>query len=138
MFRLLTVILLLLPLSLRAEEAASGDATAIRGVIQGQLQAFQAGDGTAAFAFASPVLQQKFGTPQIFMQMVESGYDPVYRPREVEFQGAELQGEGVIQKVLFVDRDGKAWLARYTMQRMDDGGWKINGVWLEALPDVST
>ena len=44
----------------------------------------------------------------------------------------------MIQKVLFVDRNGKAFLARYSMERQEDGTWRINGVWLEALPDVST
>lgn len=142
---LLLSFLLLLPLSIlplgatsAAEPAASGDAAAVRQVIERQLEAFQADDGNAAFGFATPILQQKFGNPDTFMRMVQSGYDPVYRPREVEFQGAELAGEGIVQKVLFVDRDGRAWLARYTMQRMGDGTWRIGGVWLEALPDLST
>lgn len=131
---------LLLPAGLaplRAEVSAP-DQAAIRGVIEDQLRAFQADDGNRAFGHASPILQGYFGDPQNFMQMVRSGYDPVYRPREVEFQGLEVTDGTVIQKVLFVDRDGKAFLARYAMQRQADGSWRINGVWLEALPDVST
>lgn len=126
-------LLLLAVLPARADDGAD-----IRAVIGDQLQAFQADDGNRAFGHASPVLQQKFGDPQVFMEMVRTGYDPVYRPREVEFQDLEVNGGTFTQKVLFVDRDGKAWLARYTMERQGDGSWKINGVWLEALPDVST
>ncbi len=130
--------LLLFALAPARADVAPADQQAIRGVIQNQLKVFQADDGNGAFSYASPVLQQYFGDAQTFMQMVQQGYDPVYRPREVEFQDLELSGETIIQKVLFVDRNGKAYLARYTMQQLEDGSWKINGVWLEALPDVST
>jgi len=141
--RLLAVLTMILLAALSAPpaalaEVAEADRQAIRGVIQDQIQAFQADDGNRAFSHASPVLQQYFGDPQTFMQMVQTGYDPVYRPREVEFQGLEATDGTLVQKVLFVDRNGKAFLAHYSMQRQADGTWKINGVWLEALPDVST
>jgi len=141
--RLLAVLTLLLLAALPAArgalaEVAEADRRAIQGVIQDQLQAFQADDGNRAFSHASPILREYFGDPQTFMQMVQSGYDPVYRPREVEFQGLEASDGTLVQKVLFVDRNGKAFLAHYSMQRQADGSWKINGVWLEALPDVST
>lgn len=137
--RVLTAFFLfLLALQPARADVGAGEQQAIRSVIETQLRAFQADDGNTAFSFASPILQQYFGDPQTFMQMVRQGYDPVYRPREVEFQDLELRGETVIQKVLFVDRNGKAFLARYSMQQQEDGSWRINGVWLEALPDVST
>ena len=141
--RLLAVLTLVLLAAVPATrgaraEVAEADRRAIQGVIQDQLQAFQADDGNRAFSHASPILREYFGDPQTFMQMVQSGYDPVYRPREVEFQGLEATDGTLVQKVLFVDRNGKAFLARYSMQRQEDGSWKINGVWLEALPDVST
>ena len=141
--RLLAVLTLVLRAALPAArgalaEVAEADRRAIQGVIQDQLQAFQADDGNRAFSHASPILREYFGDPQTFMQMVQSGYDPVYRPREVEFQGLEATDGTLVQKVLFVDRNGKAFLARCSMQRQEDGSWKINGVWLEALPDVST
>jgi len=138
--RLLALILftLCLGLSARAESLSESDAGAIRGVIGQQLQAFQVDDGNLAFSFASPVIQEKFGDPGTFMEMVRGAYDPVYRPTEVEFQAIELQGHVPVQQVLFVDRAGKAWLAHYSMTRMADGSWRISGVWLEQLPDVST
>jgi hypothetical protein len=129
---------LCLTLPVRAESLSDTDAGAIRGIIGQQLQAFQADDGNLAFSFASPVLQEKFGDPGTFMEMVRGGYDPVYRPSEVEFRELVLQGPVPVQDVLFVDRSGKAWLAHYSMTLMEDGTWRISGVWLEELPDLST
>lgn len=138
--RLLAFFTLILCLGLpaRAESLSESDADAIRGIIGQQLQAFQVDDGNLAFSFASPVLQEKFGDPGTFMEMVRGGYDPVYRPSEVEFRELALQGPVPVQDVLFVDRSGKAWLAHYSMTRLADGSWRISGVWLEALPDLST
>jgi hypothetical protein len=121
-----------------AESLSDADAGAIRGVIGQQLQAFQADDGNLAFSFAAPTIQQKFGDPGTFMQMVRGAYDMVYRPTAVEFQAIALQGHVPVQDVLFVDRAGKAWLAHYSMTQMEDGSWRISGVWLEELPDLST
>lgn len=123
----------------RAEQGLSeADAGAIRGVIGQQLQAFQADDGNLAFSFASPLIQEKFGDPGTFMEMVRGAYDPVYRPTEVEFQEIDMTSGVPVQEVLVVDRAGKAWLAHYEMTKMEDGSWRISGCWLEQLPDVST
>jgi hypothetical protein len=131
-------LILCLGLPARADSLSENDAGAIRGVIGQQLQAFQVDDGNLAFSFASPVIQEKFGDPGTFMQMVRGAYDPVYRPSEVEFRELVLQGHVPVQDVLFVDRNGKAWLAHYSMAQMEDGSWRITGVWLEELPDLST
>ena len=109
----------------------SGDAAAIRGVIEQQLGAFRADDSGLAYSFASPMIQRKFGSAENFMRMVQTGYPAVYRPREVEFRELALRGNGVpVQEVLFVGQDGTARLAYYVMQRQPDGSWKINGVYL--------
>ena len=139
--RLFTVLVLLFAFALpaAAEQGISEtDAGAIRGVIGQQLQAFQADDGNLAFSFASPVIQQKFGDPGTFMDMVRGAYDPVYRPTEVEFQEIDMTSGVPVQHVLVVDRQGKAWMAHYEMTKMDDGSWRIAGCWLEQLPDMST
>lgn len=138
MRKLLFLMLLLLPAPVAGQQVEGALQGAVRAVIEGQLQAFQADDGNAAFSYAAPIIQEKFGDPGTFMEMVRTGYGAVYRPREVEFRGLEQRGESLLQQVLFVDQEGKAWLARYTLERMSDGSWKIAGVWLEALPDVST
>lgn len=120
------------------EGVSEADAGAIRGVIGQQLKAFQADDGNLAFSFASPLIQEKFGDPGTFMELVRGAYDPVYRPTEVEFHDIDLSSGVPVQQVLVVDRQGKAWMAHYEMQQMDDGSWRIAGCWLEELPDMST
>jgi hypothetical protein len=138
--RFFAVILLLFGLALpaAADGVSDSDAGAIRGVISQQLEAFQADDGNLAFSFASPVIQEKFGDPGTFMELVRGAYDPVYRPTEVEFQGIDTTSGVPIQHVVVVDRQGKAWMAHYEMTKMDDGSWRIAGCWLEPLPDMST
>jgi hypothetical protein len=122
------------------EEALPGEAdqAAIRAVISDQLAAFQRDDGPGAFAFASPFIQQKFGTPEIFLQMVRTGYPPVYRPREVQFRDLAWQDGRLYQKVFLVGPDGEPVLALYEMQRQPDGSWRINGCILTKSPDLST
>lgn len=60
-------------------ELTAADRTAIRTVIERQLAAFRREDATAAFAFASPEIQAKYGTPEYFMTIVKTFYEPVYR-----------------------------------------------------------
>ena len=133
------ILILLLAGSAAAEEAApsAGDAAAIRQVIEGQLAAFQRDDGAAAFAYASPDVQTKFHDPDTFMQMVKSGYRPVYRPQEVEFRDLVLHEGTPIQEVLVVGPDGLPVMAIYFMEQQPDGSWRINGCTLVKAPDQS-
>jgi hypothetical protein len=112
---------------------ASRDRAAIRGVIEAQLEAFRADDGARAFSFASPGIQGLFHDPDTFMRMVREGYQPVYRPRAVEFRDlVPLEGRWT-QRVLFVGPDGVPVIARYPMQRQPDGSWRIDGCVLERV-----
>jgi hypothetical protein len=119
--------------SMRAAE--TGEAAEIRAVIEAQLEAFQADDGAKAFGFASPAIQNLFGDPETFLEMVRRGYPAVYRPRQVEFQELTGGGDGMTQRVLLVGPDGVPVVAAYLMQRQPDGSWRINGCILERSPD---
>ena len=130
---LLLGLLLLVP-----APAAADDAGAIRSVIERQLDAFQRDDGIAAFSFAAPRIQEKFGTAEIFMEMVQRGYPAVYRPREVEFRRLQLEGDGGLQDVFFLGPDGQPQIGLYMMQRQPDGRWRINGVQMLRAPDSMT
>ena len=132
-------ILLALPPGARAADALAGvgeaDRAAIREVVGNQLAAFRRDDGAAAYAFASPMIQQMFPSPEVFMTMVRTGYLPVYRPREVEFRElVDFRGEPT-QLVLLVGPDGVPVLAHYLMQRQPDGTWRINGCVLTEAAD---
>ena len=126
-----------LPMAVRAEDPAVGptDAAAIRSVISDQLGAFLRDDQTAAFADASPTIQEIFHDPETFMQMVRSAYQPVYRSNSVEFRELGMVEGRLVQRVYMVGPDGIAVLADYEMQRQPDGTWRINGCSIERAPD---
>lgn len=112
------------PLMVRAEASAD-----FQRIISAQIEAFARDDGTAAFTYASPGIRSKFQTPDRFMQMVRSGYAPVYRPKSVTFGRVSTEfGGRPTQHVVFVDQSGRVWTALYAFERQPDGGWKIDGV----------
>lgn len=118
-------------------QTSDADRATIRQVIESQMAAFQKDDGPTAYAYASPTIQQKFMNPDIFMQMVKTGYPAVYRPREVEFRDLKVENGRLLQEVFVVGPDGSPALAIYEMQRQPDGNWRINGCWLTRAPDQS-
>jgi len=109
------------------------DRTAIRNVIEQQLQAFLRDDGTAAFSYATPSIQGIFQTPDNFMAMVRGGYGPVYRPQAVTFKDIISLNGAPAQRVIVVGPDGVPVMAVYPMQQMPDGHWLINGCFLLGL-----
>jgi hypothetical protein len=109
------------------DAVSAADGAAIRQVVQDQLAAFQRDDGDAAFGYASPMIQNMFGSPDNFMMMVRNGYLPVYRPKRVEFGGIDLQDGAPTQHVLLTGPDGVEVEALYFMEHEADGKWRING-----------
>ena len=132
----LAVALLLAAPTAQAQDSAEGGA--IRDVIANQLAAFGRDDGPGAFAFASPTIQSKFQSPEIFMSMVRQHYAPVYRPSEVSFQELVAGPRGPVQEVLLVGSKGEVVRALYFMQQQPDSSWKINGVQLVPAPDLTS
>ena len=55
----------------------AADTSVFQSIIKNQMSAFAADDAKTAFSFATRSLQQRFQTPEFFMQMVKSGYQPV-------------------------------------------------------------
>lgn len=136
--RLLFLAGLVLGLSILAVQAqpavSDADRSAIRDIIQSQVEAFRRDDGEAAFGYASPDIRHMFGTSDVFMDMVRQGYQPVYRPRVFDFREiVSLHGQ-VTQKVHVVGPDGRPVTAFYPMTQLPDGTWRINGCYLQA-PD---
>ena len=131
--RFLALLGALLALALPAQaQISEPDRSAIRDVIERQIEAFRRDDGAAAFGYASPSIQGMFGSPDTFMDMVRQGYRPVYRPRAVEFgEIVTLQGM-VTQKVHLIGPDGRPVTAFYPMSRQADGSWRIEGCYLQA------
>jgi Domain of unknown function (DUF4864) len=116
-----------------AAEVSPEDATVIRGVIAEQLEAFARDDARRAFSLATSDIRERFGTPEVFMDMVRTGYPVVYRPKSVQFEKPAIVDGEVIQPVRMTDAEGNAWIALYPMQRQADGVWRINGCQLARL-----
>ena len=111
------------------------DRAEIRAIIGRQVEAFRADDEAAAFGYASPDIQRLFGTPDIFMDMVRQGYQPVYRPRVFDFREIVMLHGQPAQKVHVIGPDGRPVTAWYPMTRLPDGSWRINGCFLQAPDD---
>lgn len=112
---------------------SGSDQTAIRAVIEQQIQALQQDDAAGAFAFASPAIQAQFVTPQDFMAMVKSYYPAVYRPRSVMFEQVIIVDGMPTQQVLLMTAAGELVRANYLMEQQADRGWKINGCFLTPI-----
>jgi uncharacterized protein DUF4864 len=104
-----------------------GDLTEIRAVINRQIDAFRRDDAPGAFALVSPAVQQSFGTPERFLDVVRAAYRPVYRPASIQFLEPVVFGADAVQPVQLTDRAGEVWLAYYAMQRQKDGSWRASG-----------
>ncbi|MCB8836179.1 DUF4864 domain-containing protein [Aurantimonas sp. VKM B-3413] len=120
-----------------AAPAAADDASDIRSVISRQLDAFRSDDAPAAYSHAAPNIQAMFPTPQVFMGMVQSAYDPVYRPNSVVFGALKADGTGFRQEVHLTDRKGQSWIASYTLEREPDGTMKITSCTLRKGDDLA-
>lgn len=110
-----------------AVPARAADVTAAQNVIRLQEQAFARDDAAAAYAQAAPAVREIFPHAEIFMQMVQQGYAPVYRHQSFEFGEAKVVDGQVAQRVHIVDEKGEAWEALYTLEQQPDGSFKITG-----------
>ena len=128
MRRILTALFLTFALTLPPFMAKAQDLGEFRRIIEGQIAAFQSGDGEGAYQFASPNIKAIFPNVEMFMGMVEKGYPQIWRPKSVRFGGISDDLGGPTQKVLIIDQGGKLWQVLYLMQQQPDGSWKINGV----------
>lgn len=127
-----------LSLSAMADSAVDdADAALIRGTIEKQLDALRRDDWAEAFSYAAPFIQQKFGSPDTFQRMIMGGYSIVHRPRVVSFKVLEEKGGRLAQHVLMVAPDGKSAMVVYFMEKLSQGVWRIGGVSIIPLADLS-
>ena len=133
-FPLLALVGLILGLAapVFAQDLSPADQSDIRDVIQGQVDAFRHDDSATAFGFASPFIRGMFGSPEIFMDMVRQGYQPVYRPKVFDFREIVTLHGQITQKVHVIGPDGRPVTAFYPMTQLPDGTWRIDGCYLQA------
>ena len=123
---LLLGIALVLP-AVAQPAVTAGDLAEIRAVISRQIDALRRDDAESAFALVSPAVQQTYGTPERFLDVMRTSYPPVYRPAAVTFLEPVVFGADAVQPVQLTDRAGGHWLAYYAMQRQKDGSWRAAG-----------
>lgn len=107
----------------------------VTGVIQSQIEAFQADDFDTAFTFAAPGIKRMFGSSERFGMMVQQGYPMVWRPGRVDYLDLREGPTGPVQRVMITDQAGRTHLLDYYMSR-SDGGWQISGVQFVQAPGV--
>lgn len=127
--------LLALACAAPAQDLGRDEVGAMRRVIDAQLDAFARDDDQGAFAFASPGIQERFGSAATFAQMVREQYAVVYRPASRAFLHPVVEDGTVIFPVQLSDRHGRVWVALYTMQRVA-GDWRVAGCQL--VPGAAT
>jgi len=121
----LAFVFLLVGLSLSVARADTP--SEIQSVIADQLDAFGKDDDTRAYDHASDMIKQLFPSKSIFMEMVRTGYPPVYRAKSWNFAEPTTTETGISQIVKLTDEQGRVWNALYTLERDNKGEWKITG-----------
>ncbi len=116
---------------------AADDLTVAQGIIRSQAEAFGRDDAAEAYSYAAPEIRNLFPQADVFLDMVQRRYAPVYRHKSFEFGEAGVSDGRIAQRVHIVDANGQPWEALYTLQREPDGSLKIVGcVLLKAGQDV--
>ena len=108
----------------------------IEATIQGQFDAFRAGDVSGAWTFAKPQHSGPFPhRGKTSPAWSEQGYPMVWNPGEVDFIDLQSLGGLLVQRVQVVDAQGNAHYLGYAMVETD-AGWRINGVQVLRAPDL--
>jgi hypothetical protein len=134
---LLAALLLAFACAAAAQQLGGEEVSAMRRVIDAQLEAFSRDDYEGAFSLASPGIRERFGTAETFVRMVREQYAVVYRPATRVFLRPVVEDGTVIFPVQLSDRAGEVWVALYTMQRVG-GEWRVAGCQLVQGAAVST
>ena len=132
--RILVIAAVLLGFIAPAAAQSEADRSAVQAVIGQQLDAFLSDDAATAYSFAAPNIQTMFPTQDRFMELVQQGYQPVYRSKSRSFGELKETAMGLEQTVDLVDAAGEFWTAVYTLQRQPDGSWKISSCVLVKKP----
>ena len=109
---------------------ASDKDAEIRDTILQQIEAFANNDGEQAWAHASEGIKRRFGSSDVFVDMVREAYPAVHNATAIEFTERVPHGAFEIQVVRLQGPEGKRWNAYYRMV-LTEGDWKVAGVRLQ-------
>ena len=112
------------------QSVASDKDAEIRDTILRQIEAFANNDEEQAWAHASEGIKRRFGSSQVFVDMVREAYPAVHNATAIEFTQRVPHGAFEIQVVRLQGPEGKRWDAYYRMV-LTEGVWKVAGVRLQ-------
>ncbi|AKV96314.1 MAG TPA: DUF4864 domain-containing protein [Marinobacter adhaerens] len=112
------------------QSVASDKDAEIRDTILRQIEAFANNDEEQAWAHASEGIKRRFGSSQVFVDMVREAYPAVHHATAIEFTQRVPHGAFEIQVVRLQGPEGKRWDAYYRMV-LTEGVWKVAGVRLQ-------
>lgn len=113
------------------QSVASDKDAEIRDTILRQIEAFANNDEEQAWAHASEGIKRRFGSSQVFVDMVREAYPAVHHATAIEFTQRVPHGAFEIQVVRLQGPEGKRWDAYYRMV-LTEGVWKVAGVRLQS------
>lgn len=102
----------------------------IQDTILRQIEAFANNDQEQAWAHASEGIKRRFGSSQVFIDMVREAYPAVHSATTIEFTERVPHSDFEIQVVKLQGPEGKRWDAYYRMVQ-SEGVWKVAGVRLQ-------
>lgn len=119
------------------EDLSVEDASAIRAVVQSQLEALMEDDAHRAFELATSTARTQVGTPDDFLRLIKEQYTPIYRHQVVIFsEPTRFRGDAV-QLVRLTDGSSHVWVAVFWMKQDEDRSWKVDGCQLLETASVS-
>ena len=121
--------MMLMALALPAQ--AQTDEAPWQASVTGQIEAFRAGDGTAALTFAAESFRTQFdGKPEAFIAAIAaSGYSAIVQSRSHSFgEFNKVSDTSVLQVVKFVGPDQSLYEALYQLADENGDGWRVQGV----------
>ena len=131
----LTALIISFGLAFVSSNARADDVVDIRAIIEDQTAAISAGDGKRAFGYATPNIQARIGSSDMFLRMVESRYSMLINPKLFRVEDVQLRGNQAAARAHVVAKDGRAFKAVYPLKKQPNGEWRIDGCYLELLSD---
>ncbi|PLX34304.1 MAG: hypothetical protein C0605_13930 [Hyphomicrobiales bacterium] len=124
--------------SLKQDRAEFGltaqDRHAIQSTIRKQIGAFAAGDAATAYDLAAPRARADYQGAEEFLTDLSDIFGLLTVARLNRMDGLDLSDGIPSQRVLMTSPSGDQWMAEFTMEKHEDGSWKVLGVMIEDAP----
>lgn len=121
-------LLFVMPSAAAESIVADDDVKAVQLVIGNQISALKSGDYQSAYSFAAPNVKQAFPSVKTFINMVQSGYKPLYQHASYVFGKNTLSKGEVYQEIIVADESRQLWQFIYTLDQQQDKTWKVTNV----------